>query len=363
MKHFIFCITLPFVVFVAESFAAEIKFKDEPVRCTKTLVLLGDVAEIVAQQEVNVDQLRQTILCKAPMIGEQRTFSAVELRTLLSQVGVDSTKHSLSGKGSLTLIGAESSATPGTASCKDAVSSQLIKTLENQLSEALAVHLNRTVTKNMDAQRELPWSIALKLNRDQAYALATGGRIDDIEGGEAPFTGIQGFRIVMKNVDVNTGHKIVVAVDADVSVEQRIVVVKRTLPKGYIIGESDVELRKVEKFRGDDFLIDLSDAIGMETTAVVREFSVLESAKIKHPTLVRRGDIVTVRSMMNGIIVRLNGKALDDGVKGSTILIESLVENDTKNRTRRNAKEPAPTFSARVTEPGTVEVYASTTKI
>jgi len=328
--------------------AAEIRFHSEPVSCTGTLVLLQDVAEVSG---TGAEELRQTALFAAPANGERRVVGKVELRNLLSQVGISSVEHRISVADSITLIGGEALSQAGASQgeATKRMTPALIETLEKQIAEALIVYLDRCVSGN------LPWNVAVKLTQEQAYALATGGQIVDISGGSNPLTGQQRF-------DIRMSKSVVVAVDAVVELPQRAVVVKRSLPKGYIISESDVELRCVDKIRGEDYFVDVSAVIGMETTGTVREFSVLNQSMLRKPILVRKGDIVTVRSMNNGIVVRVNGRALEDGVKGNSILVERIDEDAKTNRSRRS-QEPMPTFTARVVDAGTVEIYAAARRI
>ena len=327
--------------------AADIRFRSEPILCTGTLVLLEDAAEVSG---ADAETLRQTVLFTAPASGERRIVDQVELRNLLAQLGISGTGHRISAVDSLTLLGtsqAKFSASQGEAAKR--LTPALIETLEKQLAEALTVYLDRCAADN------LPWNVTVKLTQEQAYSLATGGQIVEITGGSSPLTGQQRF-------DIRMSKPSVVSVEAVVELPQRAVVVKRSLPKGYIISASDVELRIVERFRSEDYFVDLSAVIGMETTGVVREFSVLNQSMIRKPILVRKGDIVTVRSMNNGIIVRVNGKALDDGVKGATILVERIDDDTKPNRNRRN-QDPVPTFTAKVADAGVVEVYAAVRRI
>ena len=339
---------LLFLIISTFASAAEIRFHGEPVSCTGTLVLLQDVAEV---NGVDAETLRQTVLFAAPASGERRVVGRVELRALLSQLGINSIKHKITEPDSLTLLGGNTSPHVSVSQGEAAkrMTSALIETLEKQIAEALVVYLDRCAADN------LPWNVTVKLTQEQAYGLATGGQIVEITGGSSPLTGQQHF-------DIRMSKPSVVSVDAVVELPQRAVVVRRSLPKGYIISASDVELRSVEKFRSEDYFVDLSAVIGMETTGVVREFSVLNQSMLRKPILVRKGDIVTVRSMNNGIIVRVNGKALDDGVKGATILVERIDDDAKPNRNRRS-QDPVPTFTARVADAGVVEVYATVRRI
>ncbi|MDR1963599.1 MAG: flagellar basal body P-ring formation chaperone FlgA, partial [Planctomycetaceae bacterium] len=249
---------------------------------------------------------------------------------------------------------------------KESVTPQLVKTLEQQISEAIIVYLSHCTTTEADKKSnslsKQAWKVSVKLTPDQARLLATSGQIEEIFGGSleqlnSPVSR-QRFGIRMQGLDPTTQQNVVVTVDAAVELLQQVVVLRRSLPKGCIIGESDVTLKRVENLKEENFFVHLSDVVGQETTNSVRELSVLTSGMIKKPTWVHKGEIVTVRLLNNGISVRTVGVAQNDGTQGDIISIETIQPNTAK-RGRANTKGETSTFLARVCEPKTVEVFAS----
>lgn len=379
--------------------AAEIRLKSEAVHCTQTLVLLGDVAEIVSEAGDDAEALRRTVLFAAPRAGEEKTVSTIELRNVLSRLGVRSTDHRLTGSQNVVLVGgtaatqsfvAQASATipaaapvfqanyrsgnisvsktePYRIAGKKAVTPQFVRELEKQVAEALGAYLDHACLDlaTGDTASNTAWNISLKLTTDQARTLASNGQITEIFGGSAPFTGKQQFTIQLERTDAATGRPIAVAVETEVSRKHQVVVIRRTLPRGYIIGESDVMLSAVDQVKGEDFFVDPAEVVGMETATSIRERSVLTPSMVKKPLWVRKGDVVTVWSVNGGVRVRVNGNALQDGTQGETISIEMIRDTTASQtvrgvrRTTRNDKQAAPTILARVSGPKTVEVFAT----
>lgn len=369
----------------AATSAAEIRLRSEASRCTEMLVVLGDVADIIPAAGDDVVRLRQTVLTTAPAPGEEKTLQDAEIRDILSRSGVSSLQHRLTGAAKITLVGngdtnrsknnpiAQASyvyetTTPPAIQTTSAVeptrpntlrrmpvSPQLVRTLEQQLGEAIGVYLNHRNSTETGNTEKLPWKVIVKLSQEQGRQLASSGQIVDIFGSTG--AGPQRFGIRMQAMDPTTGQNVVVTVDAVVSLPQEVVVVRRALPKGFIIGPNDVMMRRVDDLKSESFFVDMKEVIGRETVRAVNETGVLEPSMLRKPTWVRKGDIVTIRAKNAGITVRTEVTALADGCEGDMIPVETINPNAAK-RGRRTASDST-SFLARVCDPKTVEVYAS----
>jgi len=351
--------------------AAEIRLKSMPVQVTQPLVTLADVADVVPMNNESVEALRRQVLFPAPASGTTRTLDQWQLRNILSQLGVTSIHHLISGAESVTILGASpniraASPNEGFVIQASAVQSNVIQAshlapvgigmnasappagltedmarrLEGQIAQALNMYLN--ITNRL----ERTWDVSLNLTPEQVKGFMSNGQIAEITGGQIPFTGIQRFHIRMEN-------NVTISVDAVVELPTKMVVVTRTLPKGQIISASDVMLQRTDRVRGEEFFVDINSVIGKETTRVIRNFEPVTQSNIRKPLLVRRGEIVTVRVVNNGIAVSTEATAMQDGVEGDTITVAKL--DLTPRRGRREAPE---TYLARVSAPKTVEVFA-----
>ena len=365
----LFCTLLP-------ARAAEIRLKTAPLQCAEPLVTLADIADVLPLGNENVESLRQTVLFPTPAEGAMKTLDQWALRTMLSQLGINTLHHSISGaeKISITGVAAPSIVTKDTAqinpneqfviqanyltptgtnpvtslAVRSEVSPQpsastddIARLLQEQIANALHVYLN--FTNKIERQ----WDISLRLSPEQITFLATNGQIAEITGGQIPFIGLQQFHLRMQN-------NVSVTVDAMVALPLEVVVARRTLPKGHIISESDVMLRRADSISGDDFCVDIKNVVGREVVKPVRELTVLTQSSLRLPLWVRKGEIVTVRAAKDGIVVRREATALQDGAEGDTI----SVANIDSNASRRTGKREEPvTYLARVRAPKTVEVF------
>ena len=353
--------------------AAEIRLKRAPIQCSDTLVTLTDIADVLPMEgdnEETVEMLRQTVLFPAPDDGGKQTIDQHQLRTMLSQLGISSLHHFISGAEKVIIRSMvprnDSPVNPNeqfviqanylAPSGKNAVvpipvrtdaptkvagiTDEIVWTLEEQIAQALNVYLNFT------NKTERSWEISLKLTPEQVKLLATNGQIMEITGGQIPFTGTQQFHIRMQS-------DVTVTVEAAVTLPVEIVIMSRTLPKGYILTESDVMLQRVDKLRGDDFFVDIQSVVGKEIVKPVRELHPLTQSDVRLPLWVRKGEIVTVRAKSGGIAARSEVTALQDGVEGDTITVAYI---DT-TLAKKGKKADSVTYLARVCAPKTVEVF------
>jgi len=348
--------------------AAEIRLKKTSIPCSESLVILADIADVLPMRDENVESLRQTVLFPTPPEGEKRTIDQWQLRTMLSQLGINSLHHFISGAEKITVSGSASVVPPnnpneqfviqanyltpsgknnathisvrGDVSPKKAgVTNGVVRQLEEQIAQALSLYLNFT------NRVERSWDISLKLTPEQVQLFASNGQIVEITGGQFPLGATQQFQVRMQT-------NVTVTVDAVVTLPMEIVVVRRTLPKGCIISESDLTLQRVEKVKGDDFFVDIQSAIGKEVVKPVKELCALAQSDVRQPLWVRKGEIVTVRARSGGITVCTEATALQDGVEGDTITVAKIDLSPAK----KGKKEDPVTYLVRVCAPKTVEV-------
>ena len=359
------------IVYIGSLHAAEIRLKNNPVHCMEPLVMLADIADVIPMENENVEPLRQTVLFPAPADGKARTLDQWEVRTILSQLGIHSIHHFIGGAEKVTINGSipkitppvsqknqfivqahyltptgtnpvtpiavRSETLPKTAELTD----EIAKSLEKQIAQALNVYLNFT------NRIERSWDISLKLTPEQIQLFATNGQIAEITGGQIPFVGAQQFYVRMQS-------NVTITVDAVVSLPMEVVIVRRALPKGHIITESDVMIQRADRISGDDFFVDIKTVVGKETVKAVKELSPLTQSSVRLPLWVRCKDIVTVRAVNSGIVVRTEATALQDGVEGDTITVEKIDLSP-----KRGKKEDSATYLARVCAPKTVEVFVN----
>jgi flagella basal body P-ring formation protein FlgA len=134
-----------------------------------------------------------------------------------------------------------------------------------------------------------------------------------------------------------------VFVPAQVKVFRDVVVVKRPLTRGSIIGEGDVALAERDTGAlGQAFLVTTGQAVGSKLTRPVVADQVILLTSLEKADVIAKGDHVVIKAQSGAINVNMPGEAMSAGAPGEQIRVRNL-------QSQRVIK-------ARVTAPGVVEV-------
>jgi flagella basal body P-ring formation protein FlgA len=106
------------------------------------------------------------------------------------------------------------------------------------------------------------------------------------------------------------------------------VVAVRAISRGAIVTAADVELQPLERApvasgRRAPFY-DVNEIIGLEAARAIQPGEVIFSDQVRRPTLVKRGESVTVVVQGGGIRVRTTARAIQEGSQGDLVQVESL---------------------------------------
>ena len=107
------------------------------------------------------------------------------------------------------------------------------------------------------------------------------------------------------------------------------VVTTGPVSRGQVFIRSDLEVR--ECYLEDDSVTPITDpmiALGQQATATLRVGEVLLARKVKAPIMVKRGELVTVRCMVGGLVVRTVGKAASDAAFNEMIQVRVEKSNE-----------------------------------
>jgi flagella basal body P-ring formation protein FlgA len=132
-------------------------------------------------------------------------------------------------------------------------------------------------------------------------------------------------------------------VPAQVHLFRQVVIVKRPLKRGGIIGEDDVSLseRDISQMP-QGYITSLDEAIGQKMTRQMVNGQIITPLQMEQAELIRKGDQVVIIAKSGTLLVRMPGEALSDGGLGEQIRVRNL-----------NSKR---VIKAHVTAPGQVEV-------
>lgn len=114
-------------------------------------------------------------------------------------------------------------------------------------------------------------------------------------------------------------------VPATIAIYEEIVVTTAPLMRGHIVSTTDIALEKREtgKISGQHFIYNLDLAVGKALKRPISAGKVIQASYLEMPRLIRRGQIVTILAITNGLVVRMSGKSMMDGAKGDLIQVRN----------------------------------------
>lgn len=107
--------------------------------------------------------------------------------------------------------------------------------------------------------------------------------------------------------------------------EQQLVVARRSLQAGEIVGEADLALEwRPVQGRGYGQFESLDAVVGRRVARPLRAGQVVQPNQLRQAMSIRKGDIVTLISRAGPVEIRGRGRARDDAVENGRLRVENL---------------------------------------
>lgn len=323
--------------------AAEIRLRKEACVATN-VVCLNDLIEQEGSELPA--ELAHVEVCLTPAAGEEKSLTTQQIHECLLLSGVAAGDVSLSGSRVVIVT----RGTP-TAAANAAFADRKVTTANKVALASASLPINKMVDVTTIEEQliaylrqqsgtEVNWQIEVQAapRQQQWLSAAQGIRIS---GGLSPYLGKQNF-LVQGTVDGNPSQ---IHLQTKISGTRTVLVMARTIPAGTLLTSRDVVARQLPHTTApNNYVLDVQDALGLETSRSVAEGSPLSPDMLRPVFLVKKGEQVTLRSIAAGVTISVNVKALSDGLKGEVITVETL---DTKEK-----------LQARVTANKALEMYA-----
>jgi len=114
-------------------------------------------------------------------------------------------------------------------------------------------------------------------------------------------------------------------VPVQINYYEDVVVAARPVQRGALLTREDIRLeRKNISFHADSYFTDPTDLIGQEMVHSLQVGYVIRDRNLKTPVIIKRGQQVTLLAQSETFEVRMNGKAMADGVIGQRIRVKNL---------------------------------------
>lgn len=126
--------------------------------------------------------------------------------------------------------------------------------------------------------------------------------------------------VFIDNVEVDN-----LSVSGQVEVYENVYFARHFLPKGRTITAGDVQLRRQNIFDiGEAFIVSLDDLNHQVTRSSVRGGTCLNRSHFETPPLIRKGDVISLVSRKNNLVIVASGISKEDGFMNKVIRVENL---------------------------------------
>jgi flagella basal body P-ring formation protein FlgA len=119
------------------------------------------------------------------------------------------------------------------------------------------------------------------------------------------------------------------SVTADVRKLAMALVVTRTIGKDQSFAAANVQLREVELTDEREPVADPALVIGQMARSLLRDGAIVYPNDVRSPVLVKRGELITVRCVVSGLVIRTVGRASHDGAMDERITVRNEASRQT----------------------------------
>lgn len=125
-------------------------------------------------------------------------------------------------------------------------------------------------------------------------------------------------------VKCHSPKKWTIYVQADVIKSIKVYVSSSPISRGEKIDATSIELKLMDSSKlRFGYITDKADIIGMEASRRIAPDTVITPRMLNKPKLVKRGEKVQIIAEVDGIVIRVEGEALEDGAKGDMIRVRN----------------------------------------
>ncbi len=112
---------------------------------------------------------------------------------------------------------------------------------------------------------------------------------------------------------------------ARVRTYDNVVVAKRMLDRHQKITEDDLEVQRIETTKiNRHFFRRETPIVGKRTKQIIQKGRIIFAGMVELPPVVKRGDVVKIKIILNNVEVTALGQALEDGRLGDTIRVKNI---------------------------------------
>lgn len=326
--------------------AADIVLREKAMP-VKSVIALGDIADIHGVSKAEEQRLALTPLWVAPPIGEKRFVSPQQVRDVLVSRGYSANDFSVAGSPRVAIgwdpnpsntheqndeASPIASNSMGFRVPSTVIGSGATGKAERKVGLTEAERQQQTeaardaILRHLEEESRKFGLIEVDFTLIGRFADLVAGRTGDISafGGKAPWTGRQSITLAF---DTEKGP-----VEVPLSVEAfdrtPVLVAKRSLTRGQLLTAADVAIETPSRDARFSTtyarITSLEDALGREAARNVREGEIVTTDMCLSPQVISRNEIVEVISASGGIVIRRQCKSIGDARLGDVVEVELL---------------------------------------
>lgn len=294
---------------------------------------LGSIAEITGVQATALNGIQIGI---TPKVGQWTMIEVESIRKLIDEaVGIRS--------GSVIVVGHSTSITwRNTLELHESETESAARPLEPvaQPDPTIGDRVRVWLARRYNASPEAIRTTYRESDEEQLNQSAVGRMIEVAEIGHSVNTKLR--------ISVYRGDQFESSftVSAAVRVQREVLVVKRDIRRGELIEKSMVTAEQRWQ-PASDAPATPAQVLGLASTGTLRVGDVIRAENVAQPIVIKRGEIISVRSIAGSIVANRRARALEDAREGEIFKLESI---DRKNR-----------FTARASGPGLAVIAETTT--
>ena len=278
---------------------------DQPITLGQISTITGDQSELL--RGLGIDDLFEDTAAGWERVGVD------DLRTLLeSEAGIHAGSVVIDGNGAsvrrvdLTTLGVPS-----------AVSNTHNNQDQADDGPVIRDHINRWVNDRYKVG-DNPVRMSFR-GLDLAFLQTpTSGRLLEIR--ELSKSGRTAMRVVLLDEFEIIAEQSIVF---DVNIQRSVLVARQRINRGTILDGSHF-MSEVRWVRPDEDAMDAQDAIGMAIAKTINPGQLLQTKHIELPRVIKRGELVSAKSISGSIVVTVRGRAKANARQGEIIEFESI---------------------------------------
>ena len=288
-------------------------------------ITLGKISEISGDQAA----LLESLSIESLFVGEAGGWETISTASLRALIDADAEINA----GSVVLNGPDvsvrrSAGVPVVAELK----SKSDEAIEKAPTDGPVVrnHVERWVRDRYRVGKDL-LRISYRDTDEAFLSTSTGGKLVEIK--EISKRGRTAIRVIVLDDLMVASER---ALLFDVEIFRTVLVARERVNRGSVLTES-VTMSERRWVSPEEHVANADDAIGMALSKTINEGQLIESQHVELPLVIRRGDIVSAKSIAGSVVVTVRGRAQSNARLGETIEIESM-SGDSQFRAKATGK-------------------------